>query len=343
MGKGCVASAEIVKGNHNPVVLKRPDRPCHGICLTTQECCFQQFQLEPVGSEGEFAQKPEDALNQAVSLPQLALGHIDIEARHRLGRIGPCTHLPKAPGQYEVPDLCGQRSVLQGRLKGGRREQSAARVPPAHQRLQPAHNARAQIDDRLIKYLELAARQRCAHIGQQPKPVLGNCAKTAAKHASLAAAVRFRLIKRNIGVLEKLVGRHTALRIVGGSQTDSDIEATGGGFDGRLEQAKKRCHAAGYRGPAGQARQDDCELIATDPSNGVTGANAAGKPPGEFNEQLIAYGVPMTIVDAFEVVNVEHHQCQAGTVGYFNGIFEATMERAPIRDSGQCVVVRHTP
>ena len=61
-----------------------------------------------------------------------------------------------------------------------------------------------------------------------------------------------------------------------------------------------------------QARQDDRELVAAEPADGVAGTDRGAQPGGHLAEQLVAGRVPQGVVDLLEAVEVAEEHAQVG-------------------------------
>src|SRR5207244_1417665 len=55
-------------------------------------------------------------------------------------------------------------------------------------------------------------------------------------------------------------------------------------------------------------RHDQRKLLAADPTSNVAGADERGQRTGDGDEDLVADGVTADVVDALEIVDVEHEQ-----------------------------------
>ncbi len=64
----------------------------------------------------------------------------------------------------------------------------------------------------------------------------------------------------------------------------------------------------------GAAGEDDGELVAAEPGQGVAGAAAPAQDVGHFSDQLVAGGVTVGVVDLLEVIEVEHQDGAGGAL-----------------------------
>ena len=98
--------------------------------------------------------------------------------------------------------------------------------------------------------------------------------------------------------------------------------------------------ASGARGVGG--RDDHRELLAADPADGVRAADGRAQMVGELGEDPVADAVPVDVVDALEVVDVEHHDAD-GLVGRRRArqlAAEALVEVAVVVEAGERVGLR---
>ena len=87
--------------------------------------------------------------------------------------------------------------------------------------------------------------------------------------------------------------------------------------------------------------EQDCELVATQPRDGVGPPQAAREPLRDLEEQGVANPVPQAVVDRLEVVEVDdQHADGSGASGAGQGMCDAVHEERAIRHPGQRVVER---
>ncbi|MNI39591.1 hypothetical protein D3C73_937780 [compost metagenome] len=61
-----------------------------------------------------------------------------------------------------------------------------------------------------------------------------------------------------------------------------------------------------------QALEDHHEFVTSDPSDRVSGAQDSFQASRHGHEDAVASGMPVTVVDRLETVEVDEHQCHAG-------------------------------
>ena len=90
----------------------------------------------------------------------------------------------------------------------------------------------------------------------------------------------------------------------------------------------------------GDVLEDDRELVAAEPGQGVPGAHHRAQPVGHLDEQRVAGGVAEAVVDHLEHVEVQEHQDQAapGPALPRQAVLDPVGEQQPVRQPGQGVV-----
>jgi hypothetical protein len=84
---------------------------------------------------------------------------------------------------------------------------------------------------------------------------------------------------------------------------------------------------------------DSDELVTTDPRDEVAGPHVAGDAPGRCDEQLVADGVAVAVVDQLEAVQVEeqHADRVADAGGPGELVPQPFVQRLPVAQPGQLV------
>lgn len=215
-------------------------------------------------------------------------------------------------------------------------------MPPAHQRLEAADVVPGDVDDGLIVELELARRKRPAQVVLQGARGLHLHVHRLLEEAHGAAPVALGAIEGKIRVPDEIVGRDA----VGGAHGDADR-----GADDDLVTvdvvgfAQQRDDAVGEDGGIGRAGDgdlDDGELVAPHAGNRVGLAHEGAQPRGHHAEQTVAGGVAEHVVDALEVVEIEHvqgHHFAAPDTG--ERLLQALVEEHAVGQPGERVMQRH--
>ena len=89
--------------------------------------------------------------------------------------------------------------------------------------------------------------------------------------------------------------------------------------------------------------QQDGELVAAEAGDRGAVAHALAQRVGHLADQLVAGAVAERVVDVLEAVDVEQHDCAARAVAgdVVDVALELALERAPVQQAGQRVVVGH--
>jgi hypothetical protein len=197
-------------------------------------------------------------------------------------------------------------------------------------------------DQRLIVQLESAARDRLAQIQFQRAQRHHARIHGRLEEAVGPASIGLGLIHRQIRVLQQLIEIGAVLR----SQRNPD---TGIGAEQVTETFKRfadrlvnpRQQVRGIRRSCDRGLNDR-KFVATEPGNDIRRSQAAAQPTSQGFQEFIADRVAERVVDALELidVDVEHRQLLAGRKHLERGI-ELFAKQRPVRQVGQCVVMRH--
>jgi large subunit ribosomal protein L31 len=147
-----------------------------------------------------------------------------------------------------------------------------------------------------------------------------------------AAAVLDR-VEGEVGLLVQAVAVEAVLRV--GRHAEGDRRPRGQ----RGAQALGQQRGLGAAGAQGQDR----ELVAAEATDGVRRAHHGAHRLHDPAQQLVAEGVPVLVVDALEVVEVEQHDREhtAGARGAAELGGEALLEPAAVQASRQRIRARH--
>ena len=85
---------------------------------------------------------------------------------------------------------------------------------------------------------------------------------------------------------------------------------------------------------------DDHELVAADPSDGVRGAGDGSEPAGDLDEDVVTGGVTEVVVDGLEPVDVDvdHADGARPALRAGDGVLEPVTEQRAVRQPGERVV-----
>ena len=92
---------------------------------------------------------------------------------------------------------------------------------------------------------------------------------------------------------------------------------------------------------ASRPLRDDDELVATEAGHGIHGPHAAVQALCHFDQQQVADGVTVLVVERLEVVQVEQDQgtVQPAAFAAGLGLGQAVVEQAPVGELGEAVVI----
>ncbi len=144
---------------------------------------------------------------------------------------------------------------------------------------------------------------------------------------------------RRLGAVDELTRVAGVLRSVGDADGDRDLSS---GIDGTRFQPLGQASRAPERIPRVARRHDHGELFAADAADDVARAHERARELGQAHEDLVADRVAADVVDALELVDVEHQQGDriAGAAGAHQLGAKALVEVAVVVEAGQRVGLR---
>ena len=145
------------------------------------------------------------------------------------------------------------------------------------------------------------------------------------------------MVHGEVGVAEDLLGRRAARDGEGDADAHRDEQLA------LLEEERPLqlgAEALGHRGDRARVLhvlEEDGELVAAEPGDGVLRPQADGQPLAEADEQLIARAVSEAVVDDLEAVEIEeqHREQLASALGARQGMGEAIDEERSIGQAGE--------
>ena len=209
---------------------------------------------------------------------------------------------------------------------------AALGVVPAHERLRPGDRTGVELDDRLVRDVELAALEGAAEVGLQLHPGDGRAVELRLVDDVAVAAAGLGRVHRDVGAAQQLVG------IAAVGRLDGDADA-GPGRDLALAEHERpgegledpRARTA----PASSASVSSTMIANSSPPSRATVSPARvadAQPLADGDEQPVALGVAETVVDGLEVVEVEVQDRgrSAAAAGPGQGVTEAVAEQRPV-------------
>jgi hypothetical protein len=157
-----------------------------------------------------------------------------------------------------------------------------------------------QLAGEALQHLEVRDR---AYVVSGDCDGLGPLGRILVEDHGLILAARFRGHHRRLSARDELAGVHRMLRSLRDAHRQRELagRVEGGTRDVVGDPARDR---EGVTAPA--RGHDDSEFLTAEPADHVGGAHAASEDVGERCEYLIARAVPVHVIDALEVVDVEH-------------------------------------
>jgi hypothetical protein len=249
--------------------------------------------------------------------------------------------LPQRP-VAERPDEAG---LLRDRQEGAGQQHAPLRVAPAQQRLEGAHRAALDADDRLVFEEEFAGRKPPGDIPgtRRAGGILRRERRIEEAHAARRALGG---VKRDIGPLDEL-GHRGVARLQEG---DADAAAARNARLPQLERfGKERADGAAgilHLARRRRARDRHHEFIAAEAVDLARRAQRLREARGERRQKLVAGIVPEAVVDGLEAVEIEKQQRRAAFGGARpQEIADIPLQAEAVGKPGQPVVVKppHQP
>jgi len=214
-------------------------------------------------------------------------------------------------------------------------------VRPAQQHLGAHDLPAAQVDLRLVVQDELAALERRAQVAGEREP-LDAVAVELERVALDAGAPLLGLVHRDVGALHEHVDVLAVLRERGDPDAGAQLQAHAGDVERLCDRA---AHGRGDRRALHRAldrAQQDRELVAAKPSDGVLLAEQLAQAGADLAQDLVAVVMAEGVVDLLEAIEVEQHHGQPvpGARGAVDGLLGARPEEHAVGQPGQRVVER---
>ena len=295
---------------------------------------FGHLHFEPPRRQARAGQRFQDRARER-AVPELQRRHVDGHAlpyfpARRFGA-GPLDH----PGadRPDEPLLLGERDEVGGR------HQAAHRVPPADQRLAPRDGAPIGAHVGLEVQHELVAAQRAAQVLHEALALLQLAVHLGLEEPHRAAPLGLGAVERRVGALEQGVLRVAVRRREGHADADADRHAFAQHQEG-LGQPRDDLPAQGLDGPEpGRPLDQHHELVAAEARHQRVRPDGRAQPLRHRDQQRVADGMAVAVVDGLEPVEVEGHHRGARALGAEQRAGQRGTERRAVRQVGQGVVV----
>src|SRR5204862_5758696 len=151
--------------------------------------------------------------------------------------------------------------------------------------------ARAEIDLGLVVDANLASPERQAQLVLESQRLDELVSELVAEDLDAAAAPLLGGVHGDVGAADELVGRAAVTRMHGDSGAGPEREQVAAELD-RLGDARQEARGDVDRLLLAGAVQQDGELVASDPGDGVSRAQRVLEPAGDRDQELVAGIVP---------------------------------------------------
>jgi hypothetical protein len=264
--------------------------------------------LQAVGGESGLAQRPRHVAGE-IGIDELLARHVDTHAQRRAR--APRGGVRAGARQHPLADRAHHPGLLGHGHEHGRRDQAAARVAPAQQRLGADQLAGLGVHLRLVVQHEALALDRLAQAVLEVEPLGDDLVHALGVVGVAAAALRLGVVHGGVGVADQDVGVGPVAR----EQGDADAHAhpvlalaDPAGLGERVDDLRGDPRRVVLPLDVGQRDQ---ELVAAEPRQQVALAQRAEQALADVPQQLVAHGVAQRVVDALEAVEVEEQHGQA--------------------------------
>ena len=197
-------------------------------------------------------------------------------------------------------------------------------------------------DLRLVVQQQFTARERASKIRLQERAALNPALHLIAAEPTEVAPFGFRPVHGAIGLAHQGVRVGAIPGIEGDAEAGSDRDLLIIELNWRRYGVEQLAGDQGGVLGLGQVLDQQRELVAAEPGDGVGLAQAFGEPPPHDGEQAIAGAVSQLVVDCLEAVEVEDHDGGQPIVPPRprDRAPEAILEQRSIGQPGQLVVLR---
>ena len=171
---------------------------------SSRRCCSSTDSV--ISSSSRCAGRPDAAsalTTVCTQIVALELHRRDVDRDPDVVR--PVRRLGAGRPQHPFAERIDQAGLLRDRNELGRRDHAALGMVPAQQRLAADDPVVADVDQRLVVQLELAAHERLAQVDLQRAARLHARVHLRLEEAVGAAAVGLGAVQRHVGVLQQLI------------------------------------------------------------------------------------------------------------------------------------------
>ena len=247
-------------------------------------------------------------------------------------------------GHHELGDRIDQAELDREPDQIGRRLDGAALVAPADERLESDHLVAAQVDLGLERTTELLIADRQAQPLLELHARRHRLAHVAVEQGDAALAAALGLVHRAVGVAAQ---RLVAVAVLG---VDADADRGRGEHLEALEierllQGVEQLIDGGLQlvGAADRLDQQH-ELVAADPRQHIGLADAACDPRGDLDQQRVAHGMAVVVVDVLEIVEIDERHREAAVAAFAREqAFDMLLDERAFRESSELVAIGALP
>lgn len=305
--QGRIAGAEIVDGDTDSHVVQQIEN-AHGFGRLLHRRRFGDLEHQVFGLQFEGLHDAADQHGQ-IAIAHLDGGNVDRHAQVAQPGLAEGCQLATGGPQHPLADRLDQAGLFGDADETPRHQQALLGMLPTHQRLDTAHPAAHQVDDRLVVQAELVVGQRQAQAVFDLQPVDGGIVHFLVEELEVVPPGHLGVVHGGIGILHQRL----AIDAIGGIDGDTDtrrcVQVEAADLVGTTNVENQLFGHEGNRRAVVDAGQHDHELVATEPGDDIAVAHGFLQAVRHFDQQLVADMMAQGVVDHLETVEVDKEQC----------------------------------
>ncbi len=222
-----------------------------------------------------------------------------------------------------------------------RQHESPPRVVPADQRLDVDDAAAAQVRQRLVAEVDVAAADSLPQLAHERQGALAEGALAQRIHG--VAPVRpLGVVHRRIGVSRQRRPVVAVLRAERDPDRRGNDQAVSVDHEGRLQRLHDLLRHPNRVRMVPDARKQDSELVPAQASDRIHGPERAPQARADLLQEDVAGRVSQRVVDLLESVEIQHEERQRRPlpIARQNGLVETVAEKDAVGQAGQEIVER---
>ena len=341
IGEVGVAGAEVVDRQPEAHVGELVQRPVGGLVLAEHHR-LGDLQLDLLRVAAGVAHDARDGVDQAW-IAELARRQVHRDAQPPSQRL-PQHLLARGLLQHHRADRADQAGLLAQADEHIRRDQAAARMAPAHQRLGAHQTAAADLHPRLVVHLELVALDGHPQILLELDALAGQTHQLRGEPAHAVAAGLLGAVERQVGIAQQRVDVMAVAREAADAHRGRDLHLQPTDHHGAAQLGLQPAHqlAGAPLDVAVAVRHQHQELVAAQPCDQVVGVQRGIQALRDLHQQPVADVMAERVVDRLEAVQVDEDQRRLAAAGVqaVEALLEVARDEAAVGQAGEGVAHR---